>query len=132
MNYGYPQPYQYQQTYGTYQYQPPQAQQIPRQSVMQQPVTGFSCRPVADEAEARVIPTDFNGTTMVLVDQAHGCIYTKALNHFDGLPVFLKYRLEEPVVQAPVEYATTDMVAKLQAELRDLKKLLEIEDGGGT
>lgn len=90
MNYGYPQPYQYQpQSYGTYgQYQPPQAQQLQRQPVMQQPVTGFSCRPVADEAEARAIPTDFNGTTMVLVDQAHGCVYTKALNPMDGSPVF--------------------------------------------
>ncbi len=128
MSYGYPQPYQYQPPYGAYpQYQPPQQ---PQQIQRQQPVTGYSCRPVADEAEARAIPTDFNGTTMVLVDQAHGSIYTKGLNPVDGTPVFLAYRLQQPAVQAPVEYATTDMVAKLQAELRQLKKLLEIDDGG--
>lgn len=134
MNYGYPQPYPYQQSYGAYsQYQPQQAQQIQRQPVIPQPMTGYSCRPVADEAEARAVPTDFNGTTLVMVDQAHSSIYTKALNPMDGSPVFSVYRLQQPVMQAPVEYATTEMVVRLQNELKELKKLLSIdEEGGGT
>lgn len=131
MSYGYPQPYPY-QPYGAYQQYPlQQAQQIQRQPIMQQPMTGYSCRPVADEAEARVVPTDFGGTTLVMVDQAHGCIYTKALNPMDGTPIFATYRLEQPSIPAPVEYATTEMVAKVQSELSRLKALLEIDDTGG-
>lgn len=122
MSYGYPYPYQ--PPYGAYQ-QPQRPQQ------MQPPITGYSVRPVADEGEARAVPTDFNGTTTVMVDQAHGTIYTKALNPVDGSSVFLTYRLQQPVVQAPVEYATTAMVAALQKELKELKTLLAIDDTGG-
>lgn len=79
--------YGYRPTYPTtympqmYGQQPmiPSAQQ---QMALAQTTGGYGnyiCRPVASEEEARAVPTDFTGATLVLIDGAHNAIYTKSL-----------------------------------------------------
>lgn len=99
-------------------------QQMPQQMQMQ-PAMGanYICRPVASEDEARAVPTDFTGATIVMVDAAHGCIYTKSLNPMDGTALFGVYRLDNtpPVQEQPVQYAQAQEVEKLRQELAELK-----------
>lgn len=108
-------------TYGQgYGYQQPMAQQRP--AMQPQPTTsGFICRPVASEEEARAFPTDFTGSTLVLVDAAHNRIYTKALNMMDGSAVFTVYQGTEQAQPAPpMEYAPMRMVQDIRRDLDDL------------
>lgn len=130
MNYNYnPYPQPYRVPYGQIQQIPAPGQQpvpqpIPQQIVQpQQP--GYICRPVASEDEARAVPTDFSGATQILVDTAHGMIYTKGLNYSDGSAVFLAYRLVQPPAEtqsAPsVEYAPMSAVDRLREDLEALR-----------
>lgn len=94
----------------------------------QQP--GFVCRPVASEEEARAVPTDFSGATLILTDLGHGKIYTKALNYADGSAAFYTYqRVQEvPGVPAPQEWAPASLVAQvddLKSEVEALRAELE-------
>lgn len=110
-----------QQPYGGYQFQPQQRQTIPQAQTM----SGYICRPVASEEEARAIPTDFSGATLVMVDAAHNRIYTKSLNIYDGSAVFTAFDgPKQHPVQAPVEYAPMSAVSALRTELEELKSYL--------
>lgn len=133
-----PNPAPYQQQIGS---MPPQyQQQAPQQPVQaqMQPQTNQSqpnviCRPVASEEEARGVPTDFSGATIVMTDVAHGKIYTKCLDYRDGSALFNTYQLVQP--QAPpaaeaepipaVEYAPRAELDSLRAELEALRAELE-------
>lgn len=136
-----PNPVPYQQQIGS---MPPQYQQQAMQPVQQpvqaqiQPQANQSqpnviCRPVASEEEARAVPTDFSGATLVLTDTAHGKIYTKALNYMDGSALFNTYQLVQPQMaptveteSAPaVEYAPRAELDSLRAELESLRAELE-------
>lgn len=104
----------------------PTMPQQPQQG--QQP--GFVCRPVASEEEARAVPTDFSGATLILTDLGHGKIYTKALNYADGSAAFYTYqRVQEvPGVPAPQEWAPASLVAQvdnLKSEVEALRAELE-------
>lgn len=52
--------------------------------------------PVASEQEAMAMQTDFTGALQVMVDQAHGAIYTKQLSPQTGAAVFERYILSRP------------------------------------
>lgn len=130
-----PNPAPYQQQIGSMppQYQQ-QAPQQPVQAQMQQQVNqsqpNVICRPVASEEEARAVPTDFSGATLVLTDTAHGKIYTKALNYMDGSALFNTYQLTQPqaaeTATVPVvEYAHREELDSLRAELESLRAELE-------
>ena len=59
--------------------------------------------PVASEQEAMAMQTDFSGALQVMVDQAHGMIYTKQLSPQTGAAVFERYAIckAEPAAEAP-------------------------------
>lgn len=120
--------------YGTYGYQPifpstymPQTygrQQTPMQQPMPQQIgANYICRPVAGEEEARAVPTDFAGATTVMVDAAHGCIYTKALNPMDGTAIFQVYRIDNspPVQDQPPQYAQAQDLEQLRQEIEEIR-----------
>ena len=87
---------------------------------------GMICRPVASEEEARAVPTDFSGATLVLTDFGHGRVYTKALNYMDGSAIFQVYQLTAPTPPAPpAEYAGKEELEALRAEVAALRARLE-------
>ena len=95
----------------------PTMPQQPQQG--QQP--GFVCRPVASEEEARAVPTDFSGATLILTDLGH---------YADGSAAFYTYqRVQEvPGVPAPQEWAPASLVAQvddLKSEVEALRAELE-------
>lgn len=107
-NMGYPQPYMGAQNMG----QMPAPVQVPSvpvaNNVSAQPVSqpGFVCRPVASQAEANAVPTDFTGNMLVMTDLSHGAIYTKVLDPASGSSVFDIYK-KVTGEQAPGEAAPT-------------------------
>lgn len=109
--------------------QPPVQAQMPQQTQQQQP--NIICRPVASEEEARAVPTDFSGATLVLTDTGHGKIYTKSLNYMDGSAIFNVYQqvLPQPAPTIPetpaVEYAPKSEVEALRSEIEALRGELE-------
>ncbi len=118
MAYGYPN-YMQQQQYPGYgqPMQQPMMQQPPQQV---QP--NMICRPVAGDEEARSVPTDFSGAITIMPDFAHGKIFTKALNQYDGTSVLDTYIKQQPA--PPVEYAPIGVVQSLAAEIEQLKQAL--------
>lgn len=121
---------------------PPAAPAVNQPTVPTQPsqpgqLPGFLCRPVASEEEARAVPTDFSGCTMVLTDLGHGRIYTKSLNYADGSAMFHTYQRvpEGQVKPAGPEWAPVSLVAQvdnlkseveaLRAELKRAGKAVE-------
>lgn len=127
MSYGYMPVYP--TTYGQRPYmQQPIVQQTPQQM---QP--GYICRPVASEEEARAVPTDFTGATLVLVDSGHGSIYTKSLNPMDGSAVFATYRYAEPAPPAQethAAFAPMEDLEKLRHEVADLRNSIQRRNSG--
>ena len=78
--------------------------------------TSFICRPGAGEEEARAIPTDFSGATIIMPDLGHGKIYTKALNYADGSPIFQVFEAPKMEAAPPVVFALkSDLTALAQA-----------------
>lgn len=133
----YPQPaypqIQYPQPMGGQPQMQPPMQQIPspqpaamQQTQMQNGMqANYICQPVASEEEARAVPTDFSGATQVLLDCAHGMIYTKRLNFADGSAIFSSYRLAQPMPPAPQEeYAPMRLVEQIRADLDEVKTAL--------
>lgn len=119
--------------YGTYGYQPifpstymPQSYgrqpQPMQQPIPQQIGANYICRPVAGEEEARAVPTDFAGATNVMVDAAHGCIYTKALNPMDGTAIFQVYRIDNspPAQEQTPQYAQAQDLEQLRQEVAEI------------
>lgn len=99
-------PYYPGQNYAPYYQGQPQPVQPPVQNApvqqMQQP--SMICRPVASIEEAKAVPTDFSGATLVLTDFSHGYIYTKSLNYQNGTAAFNCFRLDNTPLQ-PVQAA---------------------------
>lgn len=124
MAYGYPtyMPGQNAMPYPGYGQQMPGMQQPMMQQPPQQPQANMICRPVAGEEEGRSVPTDFSGAVTIMPDFAHGKIYTKALNQYDGTSVFDTYVKQQPA--PPVEYAPIGVVQALAAEIEQLKQAL--------
>ena len=86
------------QTGGPAQYSQPPAQPQPSARVEQ---PGVIFRLVASYDEAKAVPTDFSGALIIMLDWAHGCIYTKALGD-DGNPLFRTYRYDpRPLLRLP-------------------------------
>ncbi len=108
-------------------------QQMMNQSPMQKPPmqqlpSNYICRPVASEEEARAVPTDFSGATIVMVDTAHGSIYTKSLNPMDGSAMFATYRYSAPVPPVQdqkIAFAPMDELEKLRQEVADLRTAVQ-------
>lgn len=115
--------------YNSYAQTPVQQSQ---RTMMQQPMNNYICRPVASEEEARAVPTDFTGATIVMVDAAHGCIYTKALNPMDGSAMFATYRYTEPAPPAQEKtqaYAPMEELEQLRREVAELRASMQSEGG---
>lgn len=81
--------------------------------------SGFQVIPVASYDEAKAIPTDFAGNTLILLDLSHGMIYTKAIDVSNGTSVFRTYRIQEAEPTA----SSNDFDAR--SEIEKLKKDLE-------
>lgn len=86
----------------------------------------YICRPVASEEEARAVPTDFTGATLVLIDGAHNAIYTKSLNQIDGTALFGVYRMDTtpPKQEQPPQYAQAQEVEQLRQEVAEIRAAL--------
>lgn len=119
-----PRPIQMETPYqAPYQPQPTPPQAQPQQAG--QP--NMICRPVASEEEARAVPTDFSGATLILTDFGHGKVYTKSLNYADGSAIFNTYSLNLPAPAASVqtvEYAPLSDVQALQKEVSEIREYL--------
>lgn len=84
------------------------------------------CIPVASEQEAMATQTDFSGALVVMVDQAHGAIYTKQLSPQTGAAVFEGYvrnRPERAAAESPRPEETDRPV--MRSEFDKLKQDFE-------
>lgn len=130
MSYGYTPiyPTTYANPYGNPYNQQSMMQQPVQKPPMQQMQANYICRPVASEEEARAVPTDFTGATIVMVDTAHGSIYTKSLNPMDGSAMFSTYRYTEPAPPAqeqPKVFAPMEELEKLRQEVANLRAAVQ-------
>ena len=132
MSYGYTPIYP--TTYGNPYGNPYNQQQPMQKPPMQQMQANYICRPVASEEEARAVPTDFTGATIVMVDAAHRSIYTKSLNPMDGSAMFATYRYTEPAppMQEPqTTFAPMEELEKLRQEVADLRAAVQAKRPAG-
>lgn len=122
-------PYYPGQNYSPYYQGQPQPVQPPVQSApvqqMQQP--SMICRPVASIEEAKAVPTDFSGATLVLTDFSHGYIYTKSLNYQNGTAVFNCFRLDNTPLQPSQTAISGDYVGRgefeqMKAEIAEINE----------
>nr|DAO36058.1 MAG TPA: hypothetical protein [Caudoviricetes sp.] len=122
-------PYYPGQNYSPYYQGQPQPVQPPVQSApvqqMQQP--SMICRPVASIEEAKAVPTDFSGATLVLTDFSHGYIYTKSLNYQNGTAVFNCFRLDNTPLQPAQTAISGDYVGRgefeqMKAEIAEINE----------
>lgn len=97
---------------------------------------GFKVCPVASYDEAKAIPTDFMGNTIIMPDITHNYIYTKVFNPNTGgsmLGAFKAVQLPEmgitpePEVPSSAAYDAKSEIDKLQMEIAHIKQELGIE-----
>lgn len=127
-----PAPYQQQINSMPLQYQQ-QPAQLPQMQQVGQSQPNVICRPVASEEEARGVPTDFSGATLVLTNFGGGKIYCKSLNYQDGSAIFRTFQevseqkkaADTIVPAAEIEYAPRAELDSLRAELESLRAELE-------
>ena len=123
-----PNPYYYPQPTPQYYQQPRQTPVYPR----------IVCVPVASEQEAMAMQTDFSGALQVMVDQAHGVIYTKQLSPQTGTAEFYRYAVQQPepapqTVSAPVpEFVGRDEFNKLKKDFEVLFDMIANGKGGNN
>ena len=96
--------------------------------------TGFKVRPVASYDEAKAVPTDFMGNPIIMIDRAHGRIYTKVFNPNTGdstLSVYIRTpdETQNPAEQSDtqpmqVQYDAKGEIDSLKAELEYIKREL--------
>ena len=120
------------------QYMPQYQQPMPRAATPYSPIMSV---PVASEQEAMAVPTDFTGALQVMVDQAHGMIYTKQLSPQTGAAVFGRYALQPETPPAPERAPATiqgespvtrEEFQRLRKDLDDLFEMITKPDKGGT
>lgn len=109
----YPQPGQYAPT--SY---PPAMQPQPMQRPVQMRGGEFICRAVGSPQEAQQIPVDYTAP-MLLPDLEHDAIYLKVFNPATGSSVLTAFLRQQPA--PPVEYATTQALEDLRAEVERLR-----------
>ena len=86
----------------------------------------FRVRPVASYDEAKAVPTDFMGDTLVLIDQAHGFIYTKVLDSATGSSIFHAYqRVPDQAPPAPAPAPAPVLAYDAKAEIEGLRAELD-------
>lgn len=78
--------------------------------------------PVASEQEAMAVQTDFSGALQVMVDQAHGMIYTKQLSPQTGASVFGRYEFVQPEPIQPQQTTPSHEQFVNREEFAKLKK----------
>lgn len=103
------------------------AQYMPQypQPPMQRPTPDFPrivSLPVASEQEAMAVQTDFSGALQVMVDQAHGMIYTKQLSPQTGASVFGRYEFVQPEPIQPQQATPSHEQFVNREEFAKLKK----------
>lgn len=102
------------------------------------PQMGVRVRPVASYDEAKAVPTDFMGNTLILTDLSHGFIYTKMLDTATGSSIFHVYqRIPDQAVQVtptstpmpdPVPaYDAKSEIDAIRAELNSIKHELGLD-----
>ena len=120
------------------QYMPQYQQPMPRAATPYSPIMSV---PVASEQEAMAVPTDFTGALRVMVDQAHGMIYTKQLSPQTGAAVFGRYALQPETPPAPERVpaavqsespVTREEFQRLRKDFDDLFEMITKPDKGGT
>lgn len=94
--------------------------------------SGFQVIPVASYDEAKAIPTDFAGNTLILLDLSHGMIYTKALDTSNGASVFRAYTAQEIAPNpAPSEFDAKGEIEKLKKDMDRIQKELGLNEKEG-
>lgn len=94
--------------------------------------SGFQVIPVASYDEAKAIPTDFAGNTLILLDLSHGMIYTKGLDVSNGTSVFRAYRIQEAEPTANSnEFDAKGEVERLKKDMDRIKKELGLSEKEG-
>lgn len=73
----------------------------PQPVVPMQPM--MRSRPVTSKEEAMAIPVDFDGSTLVMPDTAHGFIYTKVFNPSDRSAIFDEYQKVQKNLNTPID-----------------------------
>lgn len=101
---------------------------------------GFKVQPVASYDEAKAVPTDFMGNPIIMIDRAHGKIYTKVFNPNTGDSTLSIYIRTPDETQNPVEQSNTQSIQvqydakgeidSLKAELEYIKQELGMNKEG--
>lgn len=88
---------------------------------------GFKVIPVASYDEAKAVPTNFMGDTLVLTDFSHGMIYTKFLDINTGSSIFQMYKLHVPETTNVPEYNVKEEIESLKKECAYIRKELGLD-----
>lgn len=88
---------------------------------------GFKVVPVASYDEAKAVPTNFMGDTLILTDFSHGMIYTKFLDVNTGSSVFQAYKIHVPESSNIPEYNIKEEIESLKKECAYIRKELGLD-----
>lgn len=86
---------------------------------------GLRVLPVASYDEAKAVPTDFMGNTLVMTDLSHGYIYTKIFDPNTGSSIFHAYqRIPEQMAPQPEQQPPTQPQYDARADIEALRNEL--------
>lgn len=102
-------------------------QSVPQTQVVNNPQTGFNCRPVTSKEEAQAVQVDFFGPGTLMPDLGHGVVYLKRFNSQTGACDIFEFTAQQ-AKEEPVRYATINDLNALRDELLNAQKVVKSND----
>ena len=108
---------------------PVQAPQgVPQTQAVNNPPSGFNCRPVTSKEEAQAVQVDFFGPGTLMPDLGHGVVYLKRFNQNTGACDIFEFVAQQQKETPPVQYATIEDLNALRDELLSKRKAVKKND----
>lgn len=102
-------------------------QSVPQTQAVNNPQTGFNCRPVTSKEEAQAVQVDFFGPGTLMPDLGHGVVYLKRFNSQTGACDIFEFTAQQ-AKEEPVRYATINDLNALRDELLNAQKVVKSND----
>lgn len=103
-------------------------QSVPQSQPVNNPQTGFNCRPVTSREEAQAVQVDFFGPGTLMPDLGHGVVYFKRFNQTTGTCDIFEFVAQKEKEAEQIRYATIDDLNALRDEILGKKKAVKKND----
>lgn len=103
-------------------------QSVPPVQAVNNPPSGFNCRPVTSKEEAQAVQVDFFGPGTLMPDLGHGVVYLKRFNQNTGACDIFEFTAQQTKEPEPVRYATIEELNALRDELMSSRKVGKSND----